>query len=166
MGGTDDIRALIDRYWDELLEEEPLLGTQVGDERFDDRLPDPSEEGLSRREAMHRDALRDLEGLDRNTEDVVLRTSLDLVEAIANRDLAAIEHRLDRLQAVSHLWGPGQLLAELGSLQRADTPERLERYVARLRAIPAYLEAVGEVAEGGARAGQTAPIVVVDRAIA
>ena len=38
------------------------------------------------------------------------------------RDLASLEHRLDRLAAVSHLWGPGTLLADLGSLQRADTP--------------------------------------------
>ncbi len=164
-----EARSLIDGYWDQLLEQEPLLGTMVGDERFDDRLPDPSEAGLARREAMHRAALEALEGLDRSAgalSDVGIRTSLDLLEAIARRDLAAIAHRLDRLQAVSHLWGPGQLLAEIGSLQRADTPERLERYLARLNAIPRYLGATGDIAEGGVSAGQTAPAVVVDRAIA
>src|SRR5439155_25967146 len=73
--------------------------------------------------------------------------------------------RMDRLQAVSHLWGPGQLLAELASFQRADTPERLDRYVARLRAVPGYLGALHPVMDGGVAAGQTAPGVVVDRAI-
>lgn len=159
-------RALIDRYWDELLEEEPILATMVGDERFDDRLPDPSETGLSRRAQIHRAALADLDDLDRERGDVDLRTSLDVLEAIAQRDLASITHRLDRLRAVGHLWGPAQLLAELGSLQRADTPERLRRYGARLRAVPEYLSAVAEVAEDGARVGQTAPIVVVERSIA
>lgn len=159
-------RALIDRYWDELLEEEPILATMVGDERFDDRLPDPSETGLSRRAQIHRAALADLDDLDRELGDVDLRTSLDVLEAIAQRDLASITHRVDRLRAVGHLWGPAQLLAELGSLQRADTPERLRRYGARLRAVPAYLSAVAKVAEDGARVGQTAPIVVVERSIA
>jgi len=36
-----EARALVDRFWDELLELDPMIGTMVGDERFDDRLPDP-----------------------------------------------------------------------------------------------------------------------------
>jgi len=129
-GEVDRARALVDDYWEGLIEADPLLGTLVGDERFDDRLPDPSEAGRSKREAMHRRALRQLEAIDRNVADVGVRTSLDMLEAIALRDLAEIEHRLDRLRVVSHLWGPGQLFGELGSLQRADTPERLDRYLA------------------------------------
>ena len=46
MTETDqDWRAVADRYWDDLLELEPILGTEVGDERFDDRLPDPTAAG-------------------------------------------------------------------------------------------------------------------------
>ena len=41
----DAARALVDRYWEGLLELEPFLGTMVGDDRYDDRLPDPSEAG-------------------------------------------------------------------------------------------------------------------------
>jgi uncharacterized protein (DUF885 family) len=159
--------ALAERYWERLLELEPLLGTQVGDERFDDRLPDPSDEGVARRADVQRAALRELEGLgDRAALGLVARTTLDVLEAIARRDLAEAELRFDRLRAVSHLWGPGQLLAELGSLQRADTPERRSRYLARLRAVPAYLGAVAAVARDGARLGQTVPRIVAERAVA
>jgi len=167
--GTDEaaVRELADRYWDQLLELEPLLATQVGDERFDDRLPDPSEEGIARRREVHEAALRTAGRIaGRERLDVVLRTTLDVLEAIARRELAEIAHRFDRLRAVSHLWGPAQLLAELGSLQRADAPERLERYLARLRGIPAYLEACGRVARDGLREGQVAPRLVVERAAA
>src|SRR3970040_1951030 len=112
---VDRGRALVDAYWEGLLENDPLLGTLVGDERFDDRLPDPSEEGRARRETLHRRAPPNLGGIDRSAvRDVGVRTALDMLEAIAGRDLAEIEHRLDRLQVVSHLWGPGQLLGELG----------------------------------------------------
>jgi len=166
---TDDLdaaRSLVDRYWEELLRTEPMLGTMVGDERYDDRLPDPSEAGRAERETLHRGALEELALLERDLPDEDLRTTLDVLEAVANRELASLEHRLDRLWSVSHLWGPGGLIGELASLQRADTPERLDRYLARLSAAPAFYAAVIEVARDGVAAGVTAPRVVVERAIA
>ena len=159
-------RDLVDRYWEGLLQTDPLLGTQIGDERFDDTLPDPSEKGLAAREVLHRSALEELALLDRRLDDPALRTSLDMLETIASRGLAEIEHRVDRLQAVSHFWGPAQLLGDLGSIQRADTPERLERYLARLRATPAFYQATSEVARDGLAAGVVAPKVVVERTAA
>lgn len=163
---TDAARELVDRYWERLLEHEPLLGTMVGDERYDDRLPDPSEQGRAARETLHRSALEELALLDRDQQDEDLRTTLDILEAIATREIAGLEHRLDRLSSVSHLWGPGGLIGELASMQRADTPERLDRYVARLSAAPAFYDAVMDVMRDGVAAGVTAPRVVVERAVA
>jgi uncharacterized protein (DUF885 family) len=159
-------RSLAERFWDGLLEDDPLLGTAVGDERHDDRLPDLSEGGRARREARAGDALGELGTIDRASLDEDLRTTLDMLEAIAGREIAEIGRRVDRLQVVSHLWGPGQLLAEIASFQRADSPERLERLLARLAATPAFYSAAAEVARDGVRAGVTAPRVVVDRTIA
>jgi uncharacterized protein (DUF885 family) len=158
--------ALADRYWERLLEVEPLLGTMVGDERFDDRLPDPGEAGRAAREALHRSALEELALIDRDLPDEGLRTTLDVLEAIASRDLESLEHRVDRLFAVSHLWGPGGLIGELASMQRADTPERVDRYVARISATPAFYDATIDVMQDGVAAGVTGPRVVVERAVA
>jgi uncharacterized protein (DUF885 family) len=158
-------RELADRYWESLLELDPLIGTEIGDDRYDDRLPDPSEEGLVRRQVVHSEALEDLERVDRAALSVDLRTTLDVLEAIARRDLDDVALRLDRFRVVSHLFGPGTLLAILSSLQRADTPERAQKYAARLAAFPSYLEEVGKVAMDGARGGQTQPALVVDRVI-
>jgi uncharacterized protein (DUF885 family) len=162
----DAARALVDRYWEKLLELEPLLGTMVGDERFDDRLPDPSEAGRAERETLHRSGLEELALVERDLDDQDLRTTLDVLEAIAAREIASLEHRLDRLNCVSHLWGPGGVIGELASMQRADTPERLERYVTRLGRAPAYYDAVIEVTRDGLASGVIAPRVVVERAIA
>jgi uncharacterized protein (DUF885 family) len=159
-------RAVVDRYWEGLLSIEPILATEVGDERFDDRLPDPSDEGRAERERIHREALDAVGSIDRADLDMVARTTLDLMEAIARRELTSIDHRMDRFQMVSHLWGPGTLLADLASLQRADSPERRERYLTRLSRVPDYLEASAGVAEEAARVGQTVPTVVIDRTIA
>jgi uncharacterized protein (DUF885 family) len=157
---------LIERFWEGLLEIEPFLATQIGDERYDDRLPDPSDEGIRARAALFRGAMKDLGALDRGSLDEDHRTALDVLEAIARRELDAVEFRIDRFQAVDHMAGPGTLLADLGSMQRADTPGRAEAYAARLGALPGYLDAVGRVALEGARDGQVVPALVADRTVA
>ncbi len=158
--------ALAARFWDGLLEDSPLLGTIVGDERWDDRLPDPSEAGRARRETRARAALAELATIDRDALAEDARTTLDVLEAIAAREVAELTHRVDLLEVVSHLWGPAQLLAEIGSYQRADTPERLERLLARLEAAPAYYAAAADVAREGVTNGVTASRVVVERTLA
>jgi len=165
---TDDGAAgrLIERYWDDLLALEPLLGTAIGDERYDDRLPDPGPDGRAERERLHRGALDEAAALNGSALDDDTRITLDILDAIARRELAGLEHRTDRLSAVSHLWGPAGLIGELASLQQADTPERVERYTARLAATPAYYEAVHEIMREGIGDGVTAPRIVVERTLA
>ena len=165
-GNGDAADRLIERYWDGLLEVEPLLGTAIGDERGDDRLPDPGPDGRAERERLHRGALEELGLLEVDKLEEDQRLSLDILEAIARRDLAALEHRTDRLSAVSHLWGPAGLIGELASLQRADTPERVRRYAARIAATPAYYDAELQIMREGVADGVTAPRIVVERALA
>jgi uncharacterized protein (DUF885 family) len=162
---TERTHALAERYWDDLLELEPLLGTSTGDARYDDRLPDPSEAGRGANEAVQRGALADAAAIDRSALDEGDRATLDVLEAIARRYLAGLEHRTDRLAVANHLFGPGQLLGEIASMQQTDTPERLDRYEARLRAIPAFLDASADVARDGMAAGVTSPRVVAERSL-
>ena len=44
MNAADPAAILATRYWEGLIEMEPIIGTMVGDERNDDRLGDPSPE--------------------------------------------------------------------------------------------------------------------------
>src|SRR5713226_1271958 len=159
-------RALAERYWEGVLEVEPLLATSIGDERYEDRLPDPGEAGRARLETLHASALDDLAKIDAGPLDEELQTTLDILRVGAERALADLAFRMDRFNAVIHLFGPGNLLADIASIQRADTPERLEKYVARLAAVPTFLQAVSEVAAEAAAVGQTVPALVAERAIA
>ena len=45
MIASQQVRDFVDRYWEGLLERDPLMGTFVGDERYDDRLPDLGADG-------------------------------------------------------------------------------------------------------------------------
>jgi uncharacterized protein (DUF885 family) len=164
-GPTERASDLADRYWQELVEIDPLLGTEAGVEHCDDQLADPSQAGRDRAADIHRRALDDLAGIDRTALPAADRGTMDMLEAVARRGLSEIEHRLDRLYAASHFSGPVGTLGVAASLQRADTPERLDRYEARLRSFPAYFEAWADVAREGIAAGVTSPRVVVERAI-
>jgi uncharacterized protein (DUF885 family) len=163
---ADRAQALADRFWEELLEREPVFATAIGDERYDDRLSDIGEEGRALAETRNRAALDELASIDRAGLDLTMRTTMDVLEAIAIQTLAAIELRSDRLYVANHFVGPGVLLGDIASIQRTDTPEHLERYEQRLRAFPAYLNAAAEIAREGIATGVVSPRTVVERALA
>ena len=160
-----DVRTLADRYWDEILETNPLLATQVGDERFDDRLPDPSPDGIERRRSVHAAALADALTLRKGTTDASDLAICDTVEAIAGPEIAAIDLGMDRFAPVDQLWGPGTLLDQLASIQRVETPEQVERYLRRLQGVPQYLRACTDLILSGGPENETAPALIVDRCI-
>jgi uncharacterized protein (DUF885 family) len=163
---ADRAQTLADRFWEELLEREPVFATAIGDERYDDRLPDIGEDGRALSQSRNRAALDELATIDREGLDLTLRTTMDILEAIATQALAAVELRTDRLYVVNHFVGPGVLLGDIASVQRTDSPEHLERYEQRLRALPAYLDACAEIAREGIATGVVSPRTVTERVVA
>src|SRR5919202_2545283 len=135
------VRRLADAYWDDVLALNPLLATQVGDERFDDRLPDLTDSGRADAAALHQQALATLRGIDHGSLNREDRATLHMVRELARVELDSLEYRFDLLEVLSHMWGPGTVLATLGSIQRTDTAERLEKYIVRLRRFPGYVDA-------------------------
>jgi len=91
MDDAERARSLADGYWEDLLALEPMLGTMIGDPRYDDRLSDPGEAGRARTASVSRAALDELSSIDRSALDITMRGTLDVLEAIARRSLAEIE---------------------------------------------------------------------------
>jgi uncharacterized protein (DUF885 family) len=151
--------------WEGLLQREPLIGTFVGDERYDDRLGDPSEAGRSAEETAARAGLEQLAELDRTELDEARQLTADILEAICSRSLARLEHRIDLLDVANHMNGAVSTLGQIATLQRADTPERVARLDARLRAFPAYLDASIQLLHEGVAKQVTAPRVVAERTL-
>jgi uncharacterized protein (DUF885 family) len=158
------VRELVDRYWEGLLEREPLLGTYVGDERYDDRLPDLTETGRAAEESASREAIRELDAIGDPLDEA--QADADLMRAICARSIARLEQRIDRFEVVNHMHGVGTILAQVASLQQADTPERVDRYEARLRAFPAMLDAATDIAREAVATGVVVPRIVAERALA
>ena len=81
------------------------------------------------------------------TEDRITR---DMLEVIAELQIEEDDQHLYQLRVVDQMAGPQQLLPQLTQFQPADTPERLEAFLARLHAYPAFMAANIEILRDGA----------------
>jgi len=160
------VNDLAERFWEAVLELNPTTATLYGDERYADRLEDPSPAGRARvRALMERTAREaaeiDIDGLP--TEDRITR---DMLKVIAELQVEEDDLRLHQLRVVDQMTGPQQLLPQLTQFQPADTPERLEAFIARLHAYPAFMAANAQLLRDGLTSGLTAPRIVAERTIA
>ncbi len=166
MPAPSDVDRLADGFWERLKELQPFSATINGDNRYDDRLPDTSPEGRAE-VRQFADDMRDAalaipdEGL--SVEDQITRDVLRVIGTIfAIQD----DQRIDTLQVVDQMAGPQQLLPQICQFQQADTPEKLELFLARLHAYPKFMADNRELVREGLESGLTAPRIVAERTIA
>ena len=72
-----------------------------------------------------------------------------MLQVIAELQIEEDDQHLYQLRVVDQMGGPQQLLPQLTQFQPADTPERLEAFIARLHAYPAYMAANVEILRDG-----------------
>ncbi|MGH2384623.1 MAG: DUF885 domain-containing protein [Candidatus Limnocylindria bacterium] len=157
------VHDLADRYWQDLLRLNPIWATQVGDERFNGRLPDLGTAARSDALSVHRAALGQAASIDRSSLDMVGRTTLDVIEGHARDQVERFELGYDLLEAVDHLYGPGTLLPRVLEVQPLATAEQTRRFRARLESVPGHLDGAIELMREGVARGIVAPRVVVER---
>jgi uncharacterized protein (DUF885 family) len=160
------VNDLAERFWQAVLELNPTTATFYGDDRYADRLEDPGPEGRARvRALMERTAAEataiDTAGLP--TED---RISRDMLKVIAELQIEEDDEALHELRVVDQMGGPQQLLPQLTQFQAVDTRERLDAFIARLEAYPAFMAANTQILHDGLASGLTAPRIVAERTIA
>ena len=163
-GSTVD--QIADGFWERFLELSPISATFNGDTRYDDRLPDPGPEGRDKARQFARDMLAAAQAIPDAGLGVEDRITRDMLRVIAEIFLVEDEQRIDTLQVVDQIGGPQTMLPQLCQFQPADTPERFEKFTARLRAYPAYMAANTELLREALGSGQTAPRIVAERTIA
>ncbi|MCR4403758.1 MAG: DUF885 domain-containing protein [Candidatus Acetothermia bacterium] len=127
-------------FIDRLLKEAPVVATQLGDHRFDDRLADYDRASLARQEREVREALAEFGLFEPEGFDVDAKIDHRLMVQIARSILRGFE------KFKGHLRNPSMYSDECLSgvfllLIREFAPleERLEKVLGRLRAIPEVL---------------------------
>ncbi len=164
-GYAEPVSALADRFWERLLRLEPTVATVAGDERYDDRLPDPSPRGRAELRELYGETIAETERVTAAKLSDEDRITLDVVRLFCQLALEQQERQEHVLGAVDQMEGPQALLTMLVQLQPADTPERLDRLVARLQAYPRFIEAHVANLREGLRLGLIQPRIVAERTV-
>jgi uncharacterized protein (DUF885 family) len=158
------VNDLADRFWDGILERDPMWATILGDERFNDRWPDLGPDGRAADEAAYRSTLaeaRDIPADGLEPEQVITR---DLMMLVCENQLAALDQKQYQL-AVDHMSGPQVWPAEMAQYQPGDTPERVEQLLARYAVYPSLIEQYVGTLDEGIADGRTSAITPVRRAV-
>ncbi len=158
---VDDIA---DRFWEGVLARDPLQATILGDDRFDDRLPDVGAHGREADRAAYRDVLAEVGSIDGSALAVEQRITRDLLTTIAETYLEALDRRLYQL-AVDHIYGVQTLPIQVAQYQPADSPERLDKLYTRLSGFPTLIDQHIDTLREGMADGRTAAAVPVRREI-
>ncbi len=160
------VNALADRFWEALLATTPTMATMYGDERYDDRLDDPGPVGRAERRSLAESTIHELDGLPLDALPVEEAITADLVRVVCDLAIAQEGARYDLVAAVDQIGGPQTVLPQVVGFQKVDTPARVERLLARIRAYRGFIDAhIGLLGDQRA-AGVTAPRAVAQRTIA
>jgi uncharacterized protein (DUF885 family) len=141
----DAVEALAARYWDKYLALQPLVATTIGDDRFDDRFDDPSPAGRGAFRDLHATTLAELDALVRSGAgpDSLSEAAVtaDALRFMCETNIELEDSGWPLLESIDQQDGPQVALPFLAQAQRTDSPERLDRFLARLAAYPRYVDA-------------------------
>jgi uncharacterized protein (DUF885 family) len=160
------VDALSERFWESILELNPTTATVYGDERYADRLDDPGPEGRVKVRRLMERTLAEIEAISPDGLPTEERITRDMLRVVAELGIEEDDQRIHQLRVVDQMGGPQQTLPQLTSFQRADTPERLDAFLARIHAYRDYMAANTQILRDGIASGLTAPRIVAERTIA
>lgn len=155
---------LMDQVWDFDLTESPMLATDVGDPRGQDRLAGMSLEDIDRRQNRYQQFLKELEAISRDAISESRRSDYEILR----RELSGRidDYRFDtHLIPITNREGFHISFPELPRTMRLSRRRDFENYIARLNDFRRYATEHIELLRRGAERGQTLPAVVMREAL-
>ena len=125
---TADLKKILDEAWQFQLREDPLFATQVGEMRYNDRLPSVAPADYDRRAAYARQTLERLKAIDRAALSDADRVNYDMFRAHGERR--------PRGARVSHLPDAPERRGQLPQRLRASSRHRSVLHHQGLRELP------------------------------
>jgi len=157
---TATLHTLFAEQWQYALSEDPLLATEVGDNRYNDRLPSMTPADLARRDEHARGILERLHRIDRALLGETDAVSYDLFERELADAISEYGFKAYR-QSITAEGGFHTDFSRLPEQVPLATVKDYDNYVARLRAYPAFARQNTELLREGIAAGHTLPRVVM-----
>ena len=161
-------RQVFDQYFEELLQLNPLLATSIGDPRYNDRYEvQISPAWRARDEALQRNYLERIKGIDRSRLDGQDRISHDVFRSAREMEIAGFEFP-DYLIPLNQFYSVPNTFVQLGSgngLQPFKTVQDYDAFLKRVDGLVAWSDqAIANMREGIAK-GYTLPRVLAERVL-
>ncbi len=153
----DKLHALFDREWEWRLQAYPEFATSIGDHRYDDKLTDVTAAAYAQRDTQTVNAwLDELNHIDRSALSPEDRINFDMfkTQLQERHDSYRFNEQLMPLNADS---GFHTAFALLPKQMAFATPADFDKYLARLRAFPKYMDDTIALMREGLRTGMTMP---------
>jgi uncharacterized protein (DUF885 family) len=155
------LQKLFEDEWDWTMRENPTWASTLGDRRFNDRWEDASLENVERQQAHRVETARRLQAVDRSKLSEADRLNYDLFKKDLDNDTEAYKFRFYLLPVTQR--GGVQTLDELTELLRFQTVKDYDDWIARMRALPAYVRQTTALMREGVRRKVLFPKVVEQR---
>ncbi len=155
------LNALFKEEWEYRLKDDPVTATELGDRRYNDRWPDDSLAAMDRRHNHRREVLRQLDALDLKSLSDTDRLNYALFRKQYELGVEGYQYRsflipLNQRDGI-------QTLNEVGDVINFEKVKDYEDWLARLRALPAYMDQTIALMREGIRARIVHPRVIMER---
>ena len=155
------LERLFAEAWEFALQENPLFATQVGDRRYNDRLPSVTVSDYQRRLVKQLSFLQRLDAIDKSSLSESERTSYDIFKRLGEDQVGELEFR-SYLIPITNRNGFHVSFPQLPRRVPLRTVEDYENYIARLNAFSTYAQQHIDLMRIGVREGYTLPGVVLE----
>lgn len=162
MAQNAELHKVFRDYYETSLRHSPESATSVGRREFNDRWSDWSPKGQAEEKRSLEEIQKRLAPFRNSQLNDQDRLSLELLEYDLGLELQQLE-RTRNFSAVNHFYGPHLRVPSAIALAPAATVKDLEDRIARLRAIPAFIDGVIEAANLARAKQMIPPQVVVQR---
>ncbi|HEX6638582.1 MAG TPA: DUF885 domain-containing protein [Steroidobacteraceae bacterium] len=154
---------LFDEVWQEDLADDPIAATQLGDTRYNDKLPDMSQLTIDARNARNFTRLQALRKIKKDKLEKADQLNYDLFEREINERINEANFK-SYLYAIRSNEGP-QLLAEVSEFAPFNTVKDYDDWIARINASGVYFDQWIALLQTGVNERRTQPRVVVNKVL-
>ncbi|OYP36120.1 DUF885 domain-containing protein [Rhodopirellula sp. MGV] len=155
-----ELRELMDEVWEFELSEYPMLATDVGDPRGQDRLASNTLEDFKRRDEERSKFLDKLSSIDFDQLPAADRIDAELLQQKLSSERSDYQLGL-HLMPINNREGFHIGLPELPHTMNPDSPDDFRNYIARLREFPRFVDEQIDLMRGGLKAGMVQPAIIM-----
>ena len=158
---TKALHELFAAEWDYQMEQYPTWASRLGDRRWNDRWGDRSLDAIDKRHSHHIEVLTRLRSINREDLSPSDRMNYDLFQKDYENEVEGHRYRW-HLIPLNQLGGV-QTADELADALRFERLKDYDDWLARLRALPAYIEQTTALMREGIKQQILLPKIVLER---